>query len=284
MNATLQATAQAAAPHIAHVHIHGFFAAVEQALRPRLRGKAVLVGGNTVISASYEARLLGMSAGMPMERALALCPTVAIVPARHDRYAEYSGRLRTVLETFTPAVDPDYNHGFYLNFFGSGHLAGDFAGTLRRLQLEVLKLTGLNASIGAAKSKIAAAVGSRLEHPGSIRVVVPGTEATYLTSLPLEALDGFSSIDAKNLRSRGISTIAELRRVPLPSLEIAFGPAIGREIWHHARGLDFHPRRKPSIGLTVPSWSRLWSLPRLFRDSAYSFLRARALSTPSSLA
>jgi DNA polymerase-4 len=282
MNATLQATAQAAAPHIAHVHIHGFFAAVEQALRPRLRGKPVLVGRNTVISASYEAKLSGITSAMPMEQALAVCPTAVVVPARHERYAEYSERLHTILETFTPAVDSEANHGFYLNFFGSTHLQGDFPGTVRRLQLEVLKHTGLSVSIGAAKSKIAAAVASRLERPGSVRIIAPGTEGSYMSSLPVEALDGADSISVRELRGRGIVSIAELRRVPLPSLEIAFGPAIGREIWHHARGLDVRPKPiRPGASPLRPWPMQSW-LAGLFSDIASSFLGAKALSTSSS--
>ena len=269
MNATLQATER---PHIVHIHIHGFFAAVEQSLRPRLRGKPVVVGGNTVISASSEAAGFGIAAGMAVERALELCPAANVVPARRGRYAEYTERLRAVLETFTPAVDPDSSYGFYLNFFGSAHLQGDFSGTLRRLQLEILKLIGLNVSIAAAKSKVAAVLASRRERSGDVRILAPGTEASYLASLPVEALDGFGSIDAKNLRFRGISTIGELRRVPLPALEFAFGEPLARQIWHHARGLDAQPKTKSLAAFPPSALPTLSALPSLFREFATAFL------------
>lgn len=264
MNATSQASnVTCSAPNIVHVHIDGFFAAVEQALRPKLRGKLVLIGRDRVISASYEARLLGISAGMPVECALAFCPAAAVVPARSERYTEFSERLRAILETFAPAVDPDSQHGFYLSFFGSPLLQGDFAGTLRRLQLEILKLAGLNVSIGAAKSKVAAAVASRLERPGGVRIVAPGSEGAFLDALPVEALNGLQTIDGRDLRSRGISTVGELRRVPRPSLELAFGKGLGRQIWHHARGLDARPT-KPAVARRAASWFMLPLLPRLF--------------------
>jgi len=219
-----------------------------------------------------------------MKRALALCPAAVVVPARPDRYAECSGRLRVVLETFTPAVDPDSHHGFYLNFFGSPHLQDDSLGTLRRLQLEILKLTGLSVSIGAAKSKVAAAVASRLERPGGVRIIASGAEAAFLASLSVEALDGLHSIDAKNLRSRGISTVAELRRVPLPALEIAFGQSVGRQIWHHARGLDVRPAAAWPTGPLLSPWPALAWLPSPFRKFASSFLGAKALPTCFSFA
>src|SRR5260221_5627048 len=71
--------------------------------------------------------------------------------------------LYSILKSFTPAVDADSNCGFFLNFFGSPLLQQETPGTLRRLQLEILKLTGVNVSIGAANSRIAAATASRVE-------------------------------------------------------------------------------------------------------------------------
>src|SRR5258706_4286214 len=124
------------------------------------------------------------------------------------------GGLHTILQSFTPAVDPDSTYGFYLNFFGSPLLPPDFPGTLRRLQLEILKLTGLSVSIGAATSRIAAAAAARIELPGNFRIIVPGTETDFLAALPVEVLHGVNGINSNDLRSRGIATIAELQRVP----------------------------------------------------------------------
>jgi DNA polymerase-4 len=240
-------TAKVAHPTIAHVHIDGFFASVEQALRPRLHGKPVLVGQQYVLSASYEAKLHGISTGMPVETAHALCPNAVVFAARFNRYAEYAERLRAILESFTPAVDSDASHGFYLHFFGSPHLDHDFPGNLRRLQLEILKQTGLSVSVGAAKTKVVAAIASRIERPRGLRILAPGSEAALLDALPVAALHGIGQIESSNLRKRGISTICELRRVPLASLQSAYGDALAQRIWHHSRGLD--TREAPSVSL-----------------------------------
>src|SRR5260221_1776786 len=91
--------------------------------------------------------------------------------------------LYSILKSFTPAVDADSNCGFFLNFFGSPLLQQDFPGILRRLQLEILKLTGVNVSIGAANSRIAAATASPVELPGNLRIVPSGTEAAVFPEL-----------------------------------------------------------------------------------------------------
>jgi DNA polymerase IV len=183
---------------------------------------------------------------MSLPQALAVCPNAVVVAGNYHRYAEYAERIRRILESFTPAVDPDAHQGFYLNFFGSSHLNENFSGTLRRLQLEILKHTGISVSIGAAKSKVVAAIASRLELPRGLRIIARGEEDAFLASLPVEAVDEINNIDGADLRKRGISTIAELRRVPLASLEYAYGDTLGRQIWENSRGRDARPSITPS--------------------------------------
>jgi DNA polymerase-4 len=240
------------------VYIEGFFAAVEQAIRPRFRGKPVVVGRQIVISASYEATLLGITSGLSIDQARALCPDAAVVPCRYPRYAEFSKRLFSILESFPSAVDSDSHHGFYLDFFVPAAFGHDFPGTLRRMQLQILKQVGLSVSIGAARTRVAAAVASRLARQGGVRIVAPGTEAAFLAALPVEALSVINGIDPMDLRKRGIFTIAELRRVPLASLQSAYGNALARQIWRNSRALDNHPdpSRPVAIGSRKTNFDR----------------------------
>jgi nucleotidyltransferase/DNA polymerase involved in DNA repair len=174
--------------------------------------------------------------------------------------------LLAILQSFTPAVDPDSTYGFYLNFFGSPLLQHDFPGTLRRLQLQILKLTGINVSIGAATSRIAAAAASRVELPGNLRIVPSGTEADFLADLPVEALHELNGIDASDLRRRGIATIAELQRVPRPALTSVYGDALGTQIWRNSRALD-------TIAAPIPPAAQSrWGWLRLAAASVYSSL------------
>src|SRR5205814_8079137 len=117
--------------------------------------------------------------------------------------------------------------------------------TLRRLQLEILKYTGLHASIGAASTKVAAAIASRLARPNGLRFLAPGSESSFLASLPIEVLDVINHIDAGDLRKRGISTIVELRRVLIAALECAYGSAVARKLWQHSRAPAVRDIRTP---------------------------------------
>jgi len=244
--------------HVVHVRMDGFFASVEQVMRPKFSGKPVLVADGVVVSASYEAQFFGIKVGMAIADALRFCPSAMVLPGRYDRYAEYAERVRAIADMFTPAVDADAYHGFYLDFYGSQRICQDFPGTLRRLQLEILKHTGLNASVGAGRTRVVAATASRIEQPRGIRIVAWGTEEAFLGALPVETLDSIGMVDAAKLRECGISTMAELRRVPLASLEAAYGEALGGQIWKNSRGMDVRGAFRSTTvrSLSSPSLSR----------------------------
>ena len=127
------------ARHILHVDMDAFYAAVEQHDRPELRGQPVLVGGDphgrgVVTTASYEARPFGCHSAMPMSRAVRLCPQAIIVTPRFERYAEISRSVLTILESFTPLVEPLSVDEAFLDVTGSTGLFGSAVQIGRRDQ------------------------------------------------------------------------------------------------------------------------------------------------------
>jgi DNA polymerase-4 len=220
------------------VDVDAFFASVEQALDPRLRGKPVLVGRGVVASASYEAKSHGVRTAMSFRDALRLCPQAVVVPGQYEHYADYAARVQRILLDFTPAVECAALDDFYLDFTGTDRLYPDFPGTLRRMQLRVEKDLGISVSVGAATSKLVASVASRLERPRGFRIVPPGVEEEFLAPLPVEKLHGIGHVHAQTLRERGVNTIGELRRVPVVALVATFGEVVGRQLAERARGLD----------------------------------------------
>src|SRR6266852_3407825 len=238
-------------PNIVHVDVDAFFASVEQVLNPTLRGKPVLVGRGCVASASYEAKFRGVKTAMSFREALRVCPKAIVVPGQYEHYADFAERVRRILEEYTPAVETAALDDFYLDFAGTERLYPDYEAALRRLQAEIRSRTGLSVSVGAARTKVVASIASRLERPRGFRMIALGEEETFLTPLPVEKLHGIGHVHAGALAERGIATIGQLRQVPKPALQAAFGEVIGQQIWERARGLDGREVLLPSTPKSV---------------------------------
>ena len=97
---------------IVHLDADAFFASVEQAADPRLRGKPVAVGGEKrgiIASASYEARKFGVYTPMPTVRARKLCPKLIVLPGDFDRYEHFSHWMFSYAYDFTPGRGADFD-------------------------------------------------------------------------------------------------------------------------------------------------------------------------------
>ena len=93
---------------IVHLDADAFYASVEQAADPRLRGKPIAVGGEKrgiIASASYEARKFGVFTPMPTVRARKLCPKLIVVPGDYERYEKFSRQMFSYAQDFTPDVE-----------------------------------------------------------------------------------------------------------------------------------------------------------------------------------
>ncbi len=86
-----------------------FFASVEQAANPNLRGKPIAVIGarerTVVVTCSYEARALGVRTGMSKYEALKVCPSVQLVCTTNRIYTHVSTEIIKYLKTITPNVE-----------------------------------------------------------------------------------------------------------------------------------------------------------------------------------
>ncbi len=232
-----------------------FFAAIAVLDDPALTGKAVLTGGTgprgVVTAASYEARKYGCHSAMPTAHALRLCPHAICVKVPGTRIRELSRAMFTVLDTFSPCVQPLSIDEAFLDMTGTERLLGPPRAVAQRLKDAVHRATGLVASVGVAPNKFLAKLASDLEKPNGLTVIGPDNLDARLTPLPVGKVWGVGPKTQQNLARRGVKTIGDLRALSEAELSDRFGDR-GVRLFHLSRGIDHRPvvpdRAAKSIG------------------------------------
>jgi DNA polymerase-4 len=229
---------------ILHVDLDAFFASVEQLDDPALRARPVLVGGTgnrgVVAAASYEARAFGCRSAMPMATARRLCPHAVVVRGRHERYRELSTQVFTVLERFTPLVQPVSIDEAFLDCTGSLPLFGPGCVIGERIRAEVRAQTGLTCSVGVAPNKFLSKLASDLRKPDALVELTPEGFQAVLDPLPVSKIWGVGPAAEASLARLGVRTIADLRAMPPEVLRERFGD-FGAHIHDLAHGVDERP-------------------------------------------
>ncbi len=209
------------------IDMDAFFASVEQARRPELRGQPVIVGGRAesrgvVSTASYEARACGVRTAMPMAQALRRCPQGVFLPVDMASYKAVQEQLLAIYGRFTDLVEPVSIDEAFLDVTGSRRLFGpprEIAAQIQRLTRDEL---GLSCSIGIGPTRLLAKLAAELEKPGGLTTLTGDDVHGRLRSLPVGAISGIGPVTVKRLSSLGITSIGELQDTPLPLLETSF--------------------------------------------------------------
>lgn len=224
-----------------------FFASAEQAAKPSLRGKAVVVGGlgprGVVATASYEARVFGVHSAMPMAQARRLAPNAAYLVPRFALYREISEQVMGLLRALSPLVEPlsldeafvDLEAGEAAWDEASARLAG------AKLRVDIRTVTGLTGSVGLAGSKMLAKIASEQAKPDGLVVIEPGTERALLGPMSVRTLPGVGPATGDHLRRAGITTVDEIAEAGEDELVRLLGKAHGHALYAMALAHDERP-------------------------------------------
>ncbi|WP_211344925.1 DNA polymerase IV [Rarobacter incanus] len=190
-----------------------FFAAVEIADDPHLRGKKLIVGGrerSVVLAASYEARGNGVHSAMPMAAARRLCPDATIVAPRMERYREVSRQVMAILHDITPVVEQVSVDEAYLDVTSVRKHWADVESMARAIRERVSEQLSITCSVGVGPSKLIAKLASTHSKPNGLLVIPAESKIEFVQALPVKALPGVGDRTAEILHSRGIDTVREL--------------------------------------------------------------------------
>ncbi|MER5279589.1 DNA polymerase IV [Streptomyces sp. NPDC002809] len=236
-----------AAPTILHLDMDAFYASAEQAAKPSLRGKPVVVGGlgprGVVATASYEARRFGVHSAMPMAQARRLAPNAAYLVPRFTLYRTVSDQVMELLGRLSPLVEPLSLDEAFVDLEAGG-TADDAASALEigeQLRGAIEAVTGLSGSVGLAGSKMLAKIASEEAKPDGILLIEPGTERELLAPMTVRTLPGVGPATADHLRRAGMTTVNDLAEAGEAELVRLLGKAHGSSLHRMAFGYDDRP-------------------------------------------
>ncbi len=225
---------------VSHLDADAFFASVEQAADPRLRGQPVAVGGEKrgiIASASYEARKFGVYTPMPTVRARKLCPRLIVLPGDYEKYERFSRWMFSYAYDFTPNIEICSIDEGYLDLRGVRRPPVEVADVIRRAIRESLKIS---VSEGIGANKLVSQIASKLNKPAAFLAVPPGGETAFLHPLPNLWLPGVGPKTTDLLNSAGLARIGQIAATPVEWLELLVGSA-APTLHRFARGIDDRP-------------------------------------------
>ena len=226
---------------IVHLDADAFFASVEQAADPRLRGRPVAVGGTArgvIASASYEARKLGVYTTMPTARARKICPRLVVVAGDFEKYERFSRLMFSYAYDHTPVVEVASIDEGYFDLRGNRRMpAKEIAEIIRTAIRQSLKIP---VSEGIASNKLVSAVASKLKKPSCFLEVETGREREFLSPLESKWLPGVGPQMAQTLNQAGLRSIGQIAQLKPEQLSLFAGKG-ARQLWEFSHGIDDRP-------------------------------------------
>ena len=229
---------------ILHIDMDAFYVSVELLRHPELRGLPVVVGGTggrgVVAAASYEARRFGIRSAISSAVARKLCPDAVFIAPDISHYVEFSQKLHTIFESFTPLVEQISIDEAFLDVTGASLLMGDAVSIAWALRERVVTETQLTCSVGVAPNKFLAKLASEHAKPRATAAGVQrgyqvfevkrGHELEFLLPLPVQSLWGVGPATLAKLEAIGVRLVADLAELDVDIVCAAVGDVNGDEL------------------------------------------------------
>ena len=199
---------------IVHIDLNMFFVRCEEIKDPSLKGKAVAVGhdgrSGIVSTCSYEARKYGVHSGQPMFQAKKLCPHLIIKPVDFNYYHKMSKKFFDYVTSYTKVIEKASVDECFADFTDIIKGVKDVNQFFKDFQDGLFKKTELMCSIGIARTKFLAKMGSDYKKPMGITIIRRRDIPTILYPLSIDKMFGIGKKTEPKLRAMGIKTIGDL--------------------------------------------------------------------------
>lgn len=235
---------------IFHVDINSFYSSCEEIRNKSLKGKrhAVIMTNQTsgtitkgvVATCSYEAKKFGVRSGMPLYKAVELCPDLILLKVDKSYYTQISERIMKIIADFADIFEQASIDEAYMdctNKINSSISIEEYAQQIKKTIKT--KSGGLLTSIGVSTSKSIAKIASDFQKPDGLTIISNEEIPEFLDPLEVERISGIGTKTQKILKEKmKIKTIGQLAQTDVQILIENFGKKIGTWMWRVSRGED----------------------------------------------
>ncbi len=202
-------------PLVMHIDLNSCFASVEQQSRPLLRGKPVAIVNRAtehtaLVTASYEAKALGVQPLMKLRDARRLAPNLVAIESDPAKYKFVYRKLLAIMQ--------DYSAHVTMKSIDEGII--DFHQAPKAVQERGLEAIGyeikqrlkdevgvaMRCNIGISTNRFLAKTAASLHKPDGLDVITHRTVCSTLQDLNLQDLNGIASRNEARLNAVGIFT------------------------------------------------------------------------------
>lgn len=228
---------------IGHIDGDSFFASVEQSINPSLKGRPVITGAERGIASSMskEAKVLGVTRGMPVTQIRRLFPEVIVVHSDFFLYTVFSRRMFDIARRYGEEIE-EYSIDEFFIRFKKGKLFSErkVKSAVFNIKSDIKKELGITVSVGLASTKVLAKIASNWGKPDGFTFLKDQDRENYLKATPLNKVWGIGERTAEKLEKVGLRNAFDLVSEDFRRIQKDFYKPL-QTIWQELNGQEVFP-------------------------------------------
>ena len=225
--------------------LNSYFASCEQQERPELRGRPIAIvqmmtDSTCAIAASYEAKAFGVKTGTAIWEAKKLCPSLVLVKARQQLYAQYHHRIIAAVDTCLPVAKVCSIDEMACRLMGREREVPEAKELAHKIKQAIQQQVGqcMTCSVGLAPSIFLGKVASDMQKLNGLVVITKNDLPDILHRLKLTDIYGIATRMEHRLNQAGIGTVSDLMRASRDQLRRVWGGVYGVLYYELLHGAD----------------------------------------------
>ena len=234
---------------ILHLDLDYFYAQVEEARKPEIKNKPVVIcqysgrseDSGAVATTNYIARKFNVKSGLAIKTAKKLLQNTdsVFIAANHDLYESISETIMNIIRKYSDKFEQLSIDEACIDI--SNKINNDYQNATKygnELKEEIKTLENLTCSIGISPNKLISKMAADSNKPNGTTVILPDNIKDFLFPQKVNRLYGIGPKTNAKLAEYNITTIEELANSERTLLIDEFGQKFGVYLHDSANGID----------------------------------------------